>query len=186
VSKLFFSNYIDRLNNTLSVADFSVVEELANDLLHLWKEDRRLFICGNGGSAGNAIHLANDFIYGIAKDGGNGIKASSLNDNMSIITCFANDIGYDSIFSKQLSVLGSEGDILITLSGSGNSLNILSAIQQAKEQKITSYAIVGYDGGECKKIADKVIHFEVDDMQVAEDAQIIVGHMLMQWLYKNH
>ena len=186
MSKLFFSNYINKLNNTLNDVNFSIIEELADDLLSLWKEDKRVFICGNGGSAGNAMHLANDFIYGVAKDGENGIKATSLNDNMSIITCSANDVGYDSIFSKQLSVLGSQGDMLITLSGSGNSSNIISAIKHAKEQKITSYAVVGYDGGECKKIADKVIHFEVDDMQIAEDTQLIVGHMLMQWLYQNH
>ena len=185
MSKLFLSNYINKLNDTLSASDFSAIEELSDDLLSCWKEGRRVFICGNGGSAGNAIHLANDFIYGVAKEGGQGIKATSLNDNMSIITCFANDIGYESVFSKQLAVLGSQGDILITLSGSGNSSNIISVINQAKEQEIISYAIVGYDGGQCKKIADKVIHFDVNDMQISEDTQLIVGHMLMQWLYKN-
>ena len=181
----FFSDYANRLNSILSNADWHVVSDLSKDLLACWNKGNRVFICGNGGSAGNAIHLANDFIYGVAKEGRRGIKATSLNDNMSIMTCFANDIGYESVFSKQLAVLGSQGDILITLSGSGNSSNIISVINQAKKQEIISYAIVGYDGGECKEIADKVIHFDVNDMQISEDTQLIVGHMLMQWLYKN-
>lgn len=181
----FFNEYSSRLKAVLSVSDWSPVAQLANDLQFCLKENRRLFICGNGGSAGNAIHLANDFLYGVAKITGGGLKVLSLSDNAAVITCLANDLGYDQIFSEQLAVQGQKGDLLITLSGSGNSPNIIRVIEQAKAMNIKSYAILGFDGGKCKKLADVPIHFPVNDMQIAEDLQVIVGHMLMQWLFIN-
>ncbi len=158
---------------------------LAEDIQICWQEDRRVFLCGNGGSAGNAIHLANDFLYGIAKQSGGGLKVLSLSDNPAVITCLANDLGYDQIFSEQLAVQAKKGDLLIALSGSGNSPNIIRAIEQAKVMGVKSYAILGFTGGKCKKLVDVPIHFPINDMQIAEDLQIVVGHMLMQWLYIN-
>ena len=107
----------------------------------------------------------------------------SLSANPAAITCLANDEGYDQIFSMQLAVTAREGDVLIVLSGSGNSPNILAALEEAKAIGMTSYAILGFAGGKAKALADIPIHFRVDDMQIAEDAQMIVGHMLLQWLY---
>ena len=92
---------------------------------------RQVFFCGNGGSAGNAIHLANDFLYGIAKRTGAGLKVPALSANPAVVTCLANDVGYDHIFSEQLAVLAETGDLLIVLSGSGNSPNILRVLEQA-------------------------------------------------------
>jgi len=183
--KLFFNEYSLRLQDVLAKSDWSPVVQLAEDLQLCLKENRRLFICGNGGSAGNAIHLANDFLYGIAKRSGGGLKVLSLSDNPAVITCLANDLGYDQIFSEQLAVQGEKDDLLIVLSGSGNSPNIIRAINQAKKMNIKSYAILGFDGGQCKNLADVAIHFSVNDMQIAEDMQIVVGHMIMQWLYMN-
>lgn len=148
-----------------------------------WRSGHQIFFCGNGGSAGNAVHMANDFVYGVAKKTGGGIKATALSANQSVMTCFANDVGYDSIYSEQLAVFAQAGDILVALSGSGNSPNILKAIEQAKAMSVKTYAILGYSGGKCKEAADVAIHFPIDDMQIAEDMQLIVGHMLMQWLY---
>ena len=183
--KLFFNEYSLRLQDVLTKSDWSPVVQLAEDLQLCLKENRRLFICGNGGSAGNAIHLANDFLYGIAKRSGGGLKVLSLSDNPAVITCLANDLGYDQIFSEQLAVQGEKDDLLIVLSGSGNSPNIIRAINQAKKMNIKSYAILGFDGGHCKSLADVAIHCSVNDMQIAEDMQIVVGHMIMQWLYMN-
>ena len=183
--KLFFNEYSLRLQDVLAKSDWSPVVKLAEDLQLCLKENRRLFICGNGGSAGNAIHLANDFLYGIAKRSGGGLKVLSLSDNPAVITCLANDLGYDQIFSEQLAVQGEKNDLLIVLSGSGNSPNIIRVINQAKKMNIKSYAILGFDGGQCKELADVAIHFSVNDMQIAEDMQIVVGHMIMQWLYMN-
>ena len=183
--KVFFESYSKKLQQVLESSDWTPIEELADDIQKCWNEGRRVFLCGNGGSAGNAIHLANDFIYGIAKKTGGGLKAISLSDNSAVITCLANDVGYDHIFSEQLAVQAEEKDLLIVLSGSGNSSNIIHAVEQAKKMHVKSFAILGYNGGICRGIVDVPIHFPINDMQIAEDLQIIVGHMLMQWLYNN-
>ena len=131
------------------------------------------------------MHLANDFLYGISKVPGSGLRVTALPANSSVLTCLANDEGYDKIFAIQLAVLASRGDVLIAFSGSGNSPNILRALEQAKAIGVKSYAVLGYSGGKAKGLADVPIHFAVDDMQLSEDLQLVVGHMLMQWLYAN-
>ena len=179
------ADYARRLSAVLASANWDSSAALAQDLRACWAEGRQVFICGNGGSAANAVHLANDFIYGISKKLGSGIRISALSANSSVLTCLANDCGYDAIFSMQLAVQGRPGDVLIALSGSGNSPNIVAAIEQAKKQGIKSYAILGYSGGKAKALADVPIHFDVADMQISEDLQLIVGHMAMQWLSRN-
>jgi D-sedoheptulose 7-phosphate isomerase len=146
---------------------------------------RQVFLCGNGGSAANAIHLANDFIYGISKTPGVGLRVTALSANSAVITCLANDLGYETIFAAQLAVQAVRGDVLIALSGSGNSPNIIKALEQARAMGVKTYAILGYSGGKAKTLADVPIHFAVDDMQLSEDLQLVVGHMIMQWLYQN-
>jgi len=184
-AKNLILGYSSKLQEILVSSDWSGVDLLAQNLLKCWKEKRQVFICGNGGSAGNAIHLANDFLYGIAKKTGGGLRAHALSANASVMTCLANDLGYDYIFSEQLAVQAQSNDLLIALSGSGNSPNIVRVIQQAKVMGVKTFSIIGFDGGECKNLADVPIHFPVNDMQIAEDMQLIVGHMLMQWLYSN-
>ncbi|MDO8788031.1 MAG: SIS domain-containing protein [Sulfuritalea sp.] len=179
----FFSGYADRLGRVLASSDWSGVARLAKDMHAAWAEGNQVFLCGNGGSAGNALHLANDFSYGVAKRTGGGIRALALSANPAVMTCLANDVGYDRIYCEQLAVQGRAGDILIVLSGSGNSPNIVSALERARTMSIKSYAILGYSGGRSMELADVAIHFPVDDMQIAEDMQLIVGHMVMQWLY---
>ena len=180
-----FADYSRRLQDVLASADWSGVHQLSQALLESWQQGHRVFLCGNGGSAGNAIHLANDFLYGIAKKTGGGLRVMALSANSAVMTCLANDVGYDHIFSEQLAVHAQKGDLLIALSGSGNSGNIVRAIEQAKAMGVKSFAILGFAGGQCKQLADVPIHFSVDDMQIAEDMQLIVGHMAMQWLYAN-
>lgn len=179
----FFSGYADRLSGVLSGSDWSGVALLAGDMRKAWVTGKQVFFCGNGGSAGNAVHLCNDYLYGVAKRTGGGIRAVALSANPAVITCLANDVGYDHIYSEQLAVLGQEGDVLVVLSGSGNSPNILTVIERARLMNIKSYAILGFTGGKAKELADVPIHFPVNDMQIAEDMQLVVGHMLMQWLY---
>lgn len=181
----FFASYANRLNSVLTGTDWTGVSQLAIDMQRCWKEVRQVFFCGNGGSAANAIHLANDFLYGIAKSTGAGIRVLALSANPAVITCLANDVGYERIYAEQLAVQGNAGDLLIVLSGSGNSSNIIAVLEQAKTMGIKSYAILGFDGGRSKSLADFPIHFPVNDMQLSEDLQLIVGHMLMQWLYTN-
>jgi D-sedoheptulose 7-phosphate isomerase len=178
-----FSEYSDRLRSVLATTDWSGVAQLGEELLDCWKTRRQVFLCGNGGSAGNAIHLANDFLYGISRQKGSALRVTALPANSSVLTCLANDEGYDQIFSLQLAVLANRGDVLIALSGSGNSPNIVKVLEQAREMGVKTYAILGYTGGKARKLADVPLHFPVDDMQICEDMQLIVGHMIMQYLY---
>jgi len=177
-----FSDYALRLQSVLQSSDWSAVENLADELANCWRDGRQVFLCGNGGSAGNAIHLANDFLYGISKSFGSGLRVSALPANSSVVTCLANDVGYEAIFSAQLAVQGRQDDVLIALSGSGNSPNIINALEQANAMGMRTYAILGYSGGKAKALASVPIHFPVDDMQISEDMQLIVGHMIMQRL----
>ncbi|HBK42801.1 MULTISPECIES: SIS domain-containing protein [unclassified Polynucleobacter] len=178
-----FKDYANRLSAVLNSYPWENIAPLAQEVERRWKEGRQVFLCGNGGSAGNAIHLANDYLYGIAKETGKGLKVQALTSNPAVMTCLANDVGYDVIFSEQLAVLGQAGDLIICLSGSGNSPNIVKVLDQAKSMGIKTCAILGFSGGKAKALADISIHFPIDDMQIAEDMQLIVGHMLMQYLY---
>jgi D-sedoheptulose 7-phosphate isomerase len=177
-----FRKYSLTLQDALKAMDWGNVLLLSQELLACQEMGRGVFICGNGGSAGNACHLANDFLYGAARDAGKGLKVSALSANVSVITCLANDLGYDHIFSYQIETLANPHDILIVLSGSGNSPNILKALETAKAKGMKTFAILGYSGGKAKTIADVGIHVPINDMQISEDFQLIVGHMAMQWL----
>lgn len=178
-----FLDYSRRLSDTLLGFDWTPAVQLAEDMRECWRSGRQVFLCGNGGSAGNATHLANDFLYPLSKTKGSGIRAHALTENPAVLTCIANDEGYDNIFSFQLAVLANKGDLLLAFSGGGNSPNILRALEEAKRIGMKSYAILGYSGGKAKALADVPIHFPIDDMQIAEDTQTIVCHMIIQWLY---
>jgi D-sedoheptulose 7-phosphate isomerase len=139
---------------------------------------KSVFLCGNGGSSANANHWANDLLYGANKTGLGGIRAHSLSANTAVITCLANDTGYENIFSTQLDVLASPGDVLIALSGSGNSANIISALEKANAIGLETWCVVGFDGGKALQVASHAIHFRIDNMQLAEDLQMMVCHVV--------
>ena len=178
-----FYDYSKRLRAILADYDWKPVERLARDLGECWDQQRQVFFCGNGGSAANAVHLANDLLYGVASQIDRpGIRVEALPANTAVLTCLANDICYEEIFAEQLRVKAQQGDILIALSGSGNSENVIRAIRAANDLGLHSYAIIGFSGGKCANLAHSVIHFPIDDMQISEDLQVIVGHMCMQYL----
>ena len=177
-------DYKRRLFATLEDFNWTSVHALASELYDCWKTGRQVFICGNGGSGANAMHMANDFIYGISKTFGSGLKCHALTANSSVLTCLANDEGYESIFSSQLSVLAHREDVLLVLSGSGNSTNIIRAIETARSKGMKCYGILGFSGGRAKDMLEVPIHFPIDDMQISEDVQMIVAHIVAQWLYE--
>ena len=179
------ADYGLRLAEVLARQDWSGVERLADELRDAWSSGRNVFLCGNGGSAANAIHLANDFVHPLWKARRSGMRVSALAANAATLTGIANDEGFAEVFAMQLAAQARAGDVLIVLSGSGNSSNVIRAIEQAKTMSIRTYAIVGYSGGRAKAMADVAIHVAVDDMQIAEDMQLIVGHVIMQWLRRN-
>ena len=176
--------YTSRLIKVIKTDKNKAITLLYNQILKTWKNKRTIYVCGNGGSAGNANHIANDLIFAAGKKNKKGIKVESLASNPSIITCLANDIGYENIFSEQIKVKGTKGDLLIVLSGSGNSKNVIKAIKEAKKNKLDTFAILGFNGGMCKRIVKNYIHYEVNDMQISEDLQMIVLNICIQELMK--
>lgn len=181
----FATDYAQRLNAAVQALPLPAVEALAEALLRCWREGQQLFIFGNGGSAGNAIHLANDYLYGISRQVGHALRVTALPANSAVLTCLGNDEGYENIFHHQLAVLARPGDVVLAFSGSGNSPNIVKALQWCKGNGVQSFAVLGFSGGQCKALADVPIHVPVDDMQISEDLQLVVGHLLMQWLYQH-
>ena len=148
------------------------------------KISRRFIFAATAARAGNANHLANDFTYGAGVSHGIGLRIESLSANPSVITCLANDLGYENIYSEQLRVKANAGDVLVVFSGSGNSQNVIQALEMGNSLGMHTFAVLGYSGGACKSIAQHPLHFAIDDMQIAEDLQLIIGHMIMQHLYE--
>jgi len=149
---------------------------------NLRKKKRNLFLAGNGGSAANANHLAADLIYGVNQKGRGAFRVHSLAANPSVLTCLGNDLGFENVFSHQLEALAEPGDLLLVFSGSGNSPNILHALKCAKKIGVTSVALLGYDGGGAKDLADLPLHFPIHDMQAVEDLHMMAGHLLFKYL----
>jgi len=174
-----FKEYISKFLLVIENIELDNIEILTNKLIECYKKEKTVFICGNGGSAANALHWANDFSYPITGPLCKGIKMNALCSNTAVMTCLGNDIGYNKIYAHQLNILGNQGDLLIVLSGSGNSENVLQAIEVAKEKNITTISILGFDGGKCKEKSDISIHIKTNNMQYAEDAQLVINHMLM-------
>jgi len=175
--------YREKLNCLMQAWESSaVLEELTADLQAARQKGTQVFTCGNGGSGGNAAHWANDLVYPITQKGGRPIRTHALTANPSVLTCLGNDIGYENVFAYQLGAYARQGDILIAMSGSGNSPNILRVLEKAKTLGVKSYAILGFDGGQAKGLADCALHFEIDDMQIAEDIQMVLCHTLTQYL----
>ena len=150
---------------------------------------RNVYICGNGGSAANAIHIANDLHYGIGACG----QGKSYQDYVwkhllpiAVLSHVLPMTQATTTFSRtNLEVKSNRDDLLIALSGSGNSSNIIKALTTANQIGMKTFAILAFDGGECKEIAKTPIHFAINDMQIAEDTQLVVGHFCMQWLNSN-
>lgn len=178
-------SYVDKLTQALRMEAMQQVHVLAHAMRDAWQTRHSIYFCGNGGSAGNAIHLANDFLYGVGKRKGIGMRVEALSANAAVLTCLANDIGYEQIFAEQLRVKANAGDVLVVLSGSGNSPNVVKALEMGNALDMHTFALLGYSGGACKELARHPIHFPIDDMQIAEDLQVVVGHMCMQWLCDN-
>ena len=183
--KNFTKSYLTKLINSFSDDQLRDMKVLAQELRNIWDKNNTLFICGNGGSGANAMHIANDLHYGIGdmlNHKKNGIKVDALTSNTSVITCLANDLGYENIFSNQIEVKASKDDLLVVLSGSGNSQNVVNALKVANDKGMKTISILGFDGGMCKDLSETSIFFPVQDMQIAEDTQVIVFNICIKWI----
>src|SRR3989344_844822 len=154
----FIRNYFDELKNTLDNVDMNDVKNVVNILYLAYKEGKQIFIIGNGGSASTASHFACDLGKGtlqrVYDDKEKRFRVISLTDNMALVTALGNDLSYDYIFSQQLNNLVNKGDILVVITGSGNSKNILNGIETAKKAGATVLGMLGFEGGKAKNMVD--------------------------------
>lgn len=155
------------------------INEVMNVLEHARISGKRIFICGNGGSASTAAHLECDFNKGISYAQDVKYDIECLSDNVPMMMAIANDIGYEDIFVVPLRNKLKKGDIVIGISGSGNSENVLKAIQYANDLGADTIAFTGYSGGRLKKAAKHHIHVGIDNMQIVEDVHLVLNHMMM-------
>jgi D-sedoheptulose 7-phosphate isomerase len=179
----FLDSYFLRLKRAQEFVVLGEVSELFMKLLEIRRSDSTLFLAGNGGSASTSQHFAVDL--GIGGLGRNSIiRSICLSDNQSSITALANDISFDSIFAAQLSVLGKDTDALMVISASGNSANLISAINQAKQMGIKTLGLLGFDGGELRGICDYSVLVETNkgEYGIVEDIHLSICHALTEAL----
>ena len=173
------SAYIDRLTGTLHELPRDRLRTLGEMLIRAYRSEKHVFTLGNGGSASTASHMAADLGKNTIGPNMRRFRIMSLNDNASILTALANDLGYENVFSEQLVNLIRPGDLLVVISASGNSANVLKAMHYAREQCAEVVGILGFDGGEAERLADLSIVVPSDDYGVVEDAHLIINHILV-------
>ena len=180
----YYHSYVDYLHALLSRLDGQSVENVVEVFLEARKNGKTIFFVGNGGSAATASHFCQDLAEVGNKANCEGFRTLSLTDNVSFITAAGNDCGYDSIFTKQMKFLFSEGDVLVGISASGNSQNVVNAVKLAKEKGGVAVALVGFDGGELGKLADHAIHLQTPKGEYGpvEDAHMILDHIITTYL----
>lgn len=145
------------------------------------RNNRKILLCGNGGSAADAQHLATEFVVRLnPKIQRPGIPAIALTTDSSTLTAGANDLGYDNVFARSVEALGSEGDVLIGISTSGNSESVNRAFQRARERKLTTIGLLGKDGGRSKDLVDLAIIVPAQDTQRIQEGHITIGHIIFQ------
>lgn len=175
-----FNTYKDKLINGLKNLESNQWDGSLQFIGNAINNGQFIFTIGNGGSASTSSHLATDLSKGLSLKLNRNVKALSLNDNNSLITAISNDISFTKIFEFQLLRFSNPGDLLIAISGSGNSENIIQAVKYAKNNKLKVIGITGFDGGELKNLVDHLVHIQVDDMQIVEDISSIFGHFILQ------
>lgn len=177
-----FNEYTDSLKEAIDSCDAKQWNIAINIISEAYKNGRNIFTCGNGGSASTASHYIVDWNKMTLHYNHKALKGICLCDNIGTLTAYANDYDYSKIFSEQLKFYANKSDVLIIVSGSGNSDNILNALRQAKELQLTTIAVVGFDGGRASKLADYCVHVPKNDMQIVEDLHLSFGHMVMKHL----
>ena len=171
--------YIEMERKVLESLPIESINEVMNVLEEARLARKRIFICGNGGSASTAAHFECDFNKGVSYNQDIKYDFECLSDNVPMMMAIANDIGYEDIFVVPLRNKLKQGDLVIGISGSGNSENVVRAIRYGNEMGAETIALVGYRGGKLKEIAKHCIHVDVDNMQITEDIHLVLDHMMM-------
>lgn len=183
------SEYLERLNAEIERIDQSAVQRWSDLIFAAWQEDRFVYVAGNGGSGTTASHMAEDLGKGSIPDEQlrdpdvKRLKVLSLTDNAGWIMAVGNDLDYGQIFVQQLMNYGRAGDLFIAISGSGNSANILNAVQWAKTHDLKTFGLTGYDGGQLAELQDDGLHVDLQDMGMVESIHLALFHWVLNDVY---
>jgi len=180
----FIDTYFDTVIQTLKRIDSSSISSTTDAFLECYKKGKTIYIFGNGGSGATASHVAGDFVKGVSYGLEKRFRMICLNDNYSALAAISNDLSFDEIFVEQLKNFLNEDDLVIGLSGSGNSKNVVKAFEFAKTKNAKTIALCGFSGGKIKMMADIAIHIPIANMEVTEDIHLIVFHTLKHELTK--
>jgi D-sedoheptulose 7-phosphate isomerase len=172
--------YVRGVIDVLARLPVPAIDEVADRLLQAYEQDCAMYLFGNGGSAALASHAACDLGKGTTKSGRRPFRVVSLTDNVSLITAWANDTSYDNVFAAQLRPLIREGDIAFAISGSGNSVNVLSGLEVAREAGAINIGLSGCRGGKMKALCDSCIIVPSNNMQLIEDSHVCVMHAIFR------
>jgi len=173
-------SYISTLHQTIDQLPQELIAEVINVLQRARMQRNQVFIMGNGGSASTASHFVCDLAKNTRHKGLPHYRAIGLTDNMAIFSAYANDEGYENVFAQQLANLIQPGDVVIGISASGNSQNVLNAIQEAKRETVTTIAFTGFDGGRLGPMVDINIHVKSNIIEHVEDIHLILEHMIVK------
>ncbi len=182
MNKQFIENYLHDVSKLVRRIPIQAIDMAARSILSCAVRGNTIFAIGNGGSASTASHFACDLGKGTRSTQGPLVKAIALTDNIPVITAWANDTSYQNIFSEQLKPLASKGDVLLAISGSGNSPNIINAVEYANSAGVLTLGLAGFSGGRLKECANICIIVPSDNMQQIEDAHSVLCHLFASYV----
>lgn len=178
--------YFEKEKQVIDNLDIKTINMIFSVLDDALQNNRTIYVIGNGGSGSTASHIANDFDKMILKTTDKRFDVVCLSDNMALTLAIANDVGYEYVFMYQLIDRMTSHDIVIAISGSGNSKNIINAVDYARKCGATIIGFTGYDGGKLKKMADISLDTNIDNMQITEDIHLILEHLLVSLFYDKY
>lgn len=178
-------NYIARETEVLNALDVDAIDSALRLLEQCMEEERTIYVFGNGGSSSTASHFQNDFNKGVSEHTEKKFRFCCLNDNVPTVMAVANDIGFEEIFRFQLEGKVKHSDVIMAISGSGNSENVIRAVRYAKEQGCKIIGLTGFTGGKLKELSDISLHAPINSMQITEDIHMIFDHLMMSIFYKS-
>jgi D-sedoheptulose 7-phosphate isomerase len=174
--------YFNKLKSTLDKIDLTSVDRAVGLVEEAWKNNKQIITLGNGGSSLTALHFMNDWNKSIYMATGKPFKGRSLVDNIGVVMAYANDVSFQDVFVEQLKNILEPGDLVIAISGSGNSENVIRAVDYANKRDAKTLGLCGYDGGKLKNLAQYSLWAPIRDMQISEDIHFLFGHIVMQKL----
>lgn len=180
----YYRQYCDYLQKLISEIDMGSVERVVDCFLAARRNDKTIYFAGNGGSAATASHFAQDMGEIGRKIRGKGFRTQGINDNVAALTAISNDYSYDNVFSMQIQYSFDAGDVLVVISASGNSPNVIKAVSLAKEKGGSTIGLVGFDGGRLAQICDHVVHIQSKrgEYGPVEDIHLVLNHMIVSYL----